>query len=228
MAWAVEITLRFRQTETDPVRSCAAAAARNTHHALNIQPTPAGVARVQAAIDSSSSKASRVVLHAAGGGDGESASLLARRLNLCIYIQVVGGEVNRLGVWFSRTSDSTTRIPYHHTTVAATFKIQVTGNNIEVTPAMRDYVQKKLGKVRNRWVGWLVGVDWPACRSMRAWGSEYELIGRSVVDWPTDRCVPGGYESTTHATLPPTNTSEHTTHTHMYGHMYIYISPLSI
>lgn len=31
---------------------------------------------------------------------------------------------------------------------AATFKVQVTGNNIEVTPAMRDYVQKKLGKVR--------------------------------------------------------------------------------
>ncbi len=27
------------------------------------------------------------------------------------------------------------------------FKIQVTGNNIEVTPAMREYVEKKLGKV---------------------------------------------------------------------------------
>lgn len=27
-------------------------------------------------------------------------------------------------------------------------KIQVTGKDIEVTPAMRDYVYKKLGKVR--------------------------------------------------------------------------------
>lgn len=33
---------------------------------------------------------------------------------------------------------------------AAAFKIQVTGNNIEVTPAMREYVEKKIGKVLSK------------------------------------------------------------------------------
>jgi len=32
----------------------------------------------------------------------------------------------------------------------ATFKIQVTGNNIEVTSAMREYVEKKIGKVLSK------------------------------------------------------------------------------
>lgn len=32
----------------------------------------------------------------------------------------------------------------------AAFKIQVTGNNIEVTPAMREYVEKKVGKVLSK------------------------------------------------------------------------------
>ena len=32
----------------------------------------------------------------------------------------------------------------------ATYKIQVTGNNIEVTPAMREYVEKKIGKVLSK------------------------------------------------------------------------------
>lgn len=53
----------------------------------------------------------------------------------------------------SHTSDSTPRTHPKKSPHTATFKIQVTGNNIEVTPAMREYVQKKLGKVRNRRIG---------------------------------------------------------------------------